>query len=338
MKLLFVSATVLAGLSAQAWATSINELRIDASTNGSVTTLSVIQEDSVLGNTITNTLGGHTSLPIKGSWNSIVINQQGGNNTLYGSVKAGAGSTTASLNASYAGGGNTHSLTIGTTTAPVNPTVVIAVTGGGSNTITDTLDGTSLNYNLTLAGASNGITNAIGATGAVALTETITGDSNTIGNTVTGATSYTQHLTVNGSSNNIANTISGGGANSLTQDIESSSNVITTNLLGGGQTATLSLDANSLVTYTQNSSGAGSNAYVTLNHVTGSSTAAVVNVTQTALATNAVATLLVNGGSYTTGTTLAGGAGINVSQNSPGAILNASVAAAGNGYTANFTQ
>ena len=105
--------------------------------------LSITQDDANLGNQVSGTPGGSSALPVEGPWKTISINQQGGTNKFYGSVKAGGGSTTATLSASYTGGKNTHSLAIGATTAPTNPTVAIAVTnnGGGTNTITDTLDG-----------------------------------------------------------------------------------------------------------------------------------------------------------------------------------------------------
>ncbi len=337
MKSLLLSATILAGLSVPAWA-GINDLEIDAASNGSVGTLSIVQDDTNLGNQVSATSGGGSAMPVKGPWHTISINQSGGGNKLYGSIKAGSGSTTAALTASYTGAGNSHSLTIGATTAPVNPQLSITV-AGASNTITDTLDGNALNYTLNITGSSNTLTNAIGATGAVTLSQAITGGNNTVSNTVTGATGFSHTLTVAGSGNAITNTVSGGGTTAITQDIQSDSNSITTNLDGGSQTASLSVDAASFVTYTQTSTGSGSNAAVTLSGVTGASALpAVVNLTQTAAAVGATATLSVNGGTFKMGTSLPGGVGVNVYQNSPGAILNASVAANANGYTANFTQ
>jgi len=144
---------------------------------------------------------GAARLPISGPWSTIVINQTGSGNVLRtaagGTITSKAGSTSASLTANYtttAAGGNVHSLTIGKTTTPLNPSVVIFVKNNGAsdNTVTDTLDGASLSYNLGLLGTGNAVTNTVSAaTGGITLTQGnsaygvaggygIAGDSNTV--------------------------------------------------------------------------------------------------------------------------------------------------------------
>ena len=127
----------------------------------------------------------------------------------------------------------------------------------------------------------------------------------------------------------------------------SSNNTVNTSVTGGGaQTASLSTSGSSYVDYGLTSAANGSYANVSLNSVTGiSGTPAVVRVEQTVNAPGATAMLTVNGGGNTMGvlgsvpgTYSASGAGVAVYQNSSGAYLNASVTAAGNGYTAKFTQ
>ncbi len=349
MKSVLLGATVLMGLSVPAWASSLNEIRIDATTAGSVKTLSITQDDANLGNQVGGLAGGSSTLPVKGPWKTISIDQQGGTNVFNGSLKASGGSTTANLSASYAGGKNTHSLEIGTTTAPANPTVAIAVTnnGGGTNTITDRLDGNSLTYNLALAGTGNTLTNTVTASsGAVTLNQGglggygITGNNNTVGNNVSGVTSFTHNLTLVGNSNTIANTASNGGDKTITQNITGDGNTVTMTLdAAGTQGAALTVGSSSKVNYTLLASAPGTSANVNLSNVIGAaSAAAVVNVTQTAAATGSTANLMVFGGGFTMGATLPGSAGVNVYQNSPAANLSATVTANAIGYTANFTQ
>jgi hypothetical protein len=348
MKTYLLGATVLIGLAAPAWATSLNNIRIDAVSNGGAAkTLQITQDDVNLNNQVSGNSAGTTSFAAAGTWHSVNINQQGGNNKLYGSIKAGGASSTSSLTASYTGGNNTHSLTIGGTTAPVNPTVAITVnnTGAETNTITDTLDGTSLSYNLALTGTGNTLTNAVAATGAIALNQGggsygVTGNDNTISNTVSGVASFTHNLTLTGNSNSITNAASGGGDKTITESIASDNNTVSVSLTGSGtQSAALTSDSGSKLDFILTAAAANSAANIILSNVSGAASApAVIRVTQTALADGATANLSVSGGTYTMGTTLTGGAGAIVTQNSPGAYLNASVAAAANGYTVNITQ
>lgn len=343
-----LGATVLIGLSGPGWAANLNDIRIDATTAGSVKTLSITQDDANLANQVSATSGGGSALPVKGPWKTISIDQQGGTSKFYGSVKAGGGSTNATLNASYAGGGNSHGLAIGATTAPTDPTVTIAVTnnGVGTNTITDTLDGSALTYNLTLTGTGNTLTNSVGATGAVTLNQGgggygITGDGNTISNTVAGVASFTHNLTIAGSNNIITNLASNGGNKTITQDITGDGNSVAITLdAAGNQTAALTVGSASLVDYTLHSSGAGSAANINLSNVVGAggTTPAVINIIQTAAAAGATANLTVNGLTHEMGAGLTGGSGVYVYQNSPAAYLNSTVTANTNGYTVNVTQ
>ena len=242
MKSVLLGATVLIGLSAPAWATSLNEIRIDATgTGNSVNTLSITQDDAHLANQVGGLTGGTTALPVKGSWKTVTIDQQGGTNVFNGSLKATGGSANATLNASYAGGKNTHSLEIGTTTAPANPTVIIAVTnnGLGTNTINDKLDGTALSYNLALTGTGNSVTNTVAATGAITLNQGggsygITGNNNTVSNSVSGVTSFTHDLTLTGNGNTITNTAIDGGDKTITQAITGDGNNVSMTLDAAG--------------------------------------------------------------------------------------------------------
>lgn len=347
MRSVLLGATVLMGLSAPAWATSLNEIRIDATTAGTIKTLSITQDDANLANQVGGLTGGITTLPVKGSWKTVTIDQQGGTNVFNGSLKATGGSANATLNASYAGGKNTHSLEIGTTTAPANPTVVIAVTNNGSstNTITDTLDGTGLSYNLALTGTGNSVTNTVAATGAITLNQGggsygITGNNNTVSNSVSGVTSFTHNLTLTGDGNTITNMASDGGNKTITQAITGDGNTVSMTLdAAGTQDATLTVGSSSKVNFTLLGSAAGGSANINLTNVIGdASAAAVVNVTQTAAATGSTANLTILGGTYTMGAGLPGGASVNVYQNSPAAYLNGSVTANTNGYTVNIVQ
>lgn len=347
MRTTLLSAAILMGFAAPAFA-QINNIRIDASTSGSVKTLAITQDDANLGNQVSGNAGGTTSLPVVGPWKTISISQVGGTNVFYGSIKANSGSTTASLTASYTGGNNTQSLTIGGTTAPTNPSVSIAVdntTGVSTNTITDTLDGTSLAYNLTVTGTGNSVTNAVAASAGVTLNQGgggygITGDNNTISNTVSGVTSFTHDLTVTGSGNTITNAASNGGNKTITQSVASSNNSLTMTLNGAGdQSAAMTVDSGSTVNYTLNNAAIGSAANINLSNVVGlGGIPAVVNVTQTASAGDATANVTINGGIYTMGSTLTGSAGVIIYQNSASANLNLVTTANANGYTVHVTQ
>jgi hypothetical protein len=346
MKSILLGATILMGLAAPGWA-DINNIRIDASSNGGkVTTLAITQDDSHLANQVSGNAGGATPFPLAGPWDTVSINQQGGSNKLYGSVKATSGSTAASLTASYTGGNNTHSLTIGNTAAPANPVVAIVVnnTGVGANTITDTLNGATLSYNLSVTGTDNAVTNSVGATGAITLNQGgsygITGNSNTVSNTAAGVASFTNNLTLAGSFNTITNTASGGGDKTITESVASDHNTVAVSLTGTGtQIAGVTSDSGSQIDLDLTSQAANSSANLILSNVIGAASAAAkITITQTAVADGATAILSVSGGTFTMGNTLAGGVGANVYQNSAGAYLNASVAAAANGYTVNITQ
>ena len=142
MKKLLLGTTLLAGLAGPAFAASLNTIAIDATGNGSnsaVQSLSIIQD----GSTNTNTVSGNglssssaTQLPVRGTWNSIAINQTGGKNTLKGAIKTStSSSSTASLDANYmttSTGANVHSLTIGGSAAPANPSVTVFVKNNGT--------------------------------------------------------------------------------------------------------------------------------------------------------------------------------------------------------------
>jgi hypothetical protein len=430
MKKLLLGTTILVGLAGPVFAASLNTIAIDATGNGgnsAVQSLSIIQDDI----TSTNTVSGNgsssssaTQLPVRGTWNSISISQAGGNNTLKGAIKTSTSlSSTASLNANYvttSTGANTHSLTIGGTAAPANPSVTIFVKNNGSaaNTVTDTLDGASLSYDLGLQGTGNTVTNNVSAgVGGITLTQggstygissnygiagdgntvsnalssaggtvfaalMVNGDTNSVTNTVTtsggaitltqggagygitgggnsvtntigqsvAVNSFTQHLAVNGSGNTIVSTVDSAGAKVVDLSLlaSSSNNTVNTSVTGGGaQTANLSTSGSSYVDYGLTSAANGSYANVSLNSVTGvSGTPAVVRVEQTLNAPGATATLTVNGGGNTMGvlasvpgtTYASSGAGVSVYQNSASAYLNATVTAAGNGYTAKFAQ
>lgn len=341
LKSALLAATAVIALTGAAEA-QVNSIAIGVNGGGTVKTLAINQDDVNLGNVVSANPNGSGSLPVRGPWNSISTNQAGGANSFNGALTSGAGSTTASLNAGYTGGRNAHTLSIGGTTAPVNPTVTISAhnTGGGANTIVDTLNGTSLNYNLSLSGTGNSLTNSVAATGAVALGQTITGSNNTVGNTVSGVASFDHTLGLSGSGNVIANTANTGGAKTISQSITGSDNLVTVGLTGAGtQSAYLTTDSTTRVDFTQDSAAANSHADVYLSSVTGAlGTAAKVTLTQTAAADGAAAVLGVYGGSYTMGTSGPGGAGVYVNQNSPGAVLNATVTAGANGYTASFVQ
>ncbi len=343
MKSVLLGATILMGLSAPGWATSLNEIRIDATTAGSVKTLSITQDDANLTNQVGGLTGGTSALPVKGTWKTVSIDQQGGTNVFNGSLKATSGSATATLGASYAGGKNTHSLEIGTTTAPANPTVAIAVTnsGLGTNTITDTLDGSALTYNLALTGTGNSLTNAVSASGAVILNQGggsygITGNNNTVGNNVSGVTGFTHNLTLAGNGNIIANTATNGGAKAITQAITGDGNTVSMTLdAAGSQSSALTVDVGSTVNYTLLASAVGGAQAINLSNVFGAAGGqAVINVTQTAAASGATANLTVAGGTYTMG----GPVGVNVYQNSPAAFLSATTTANTIGYTINIAQ
>src|SRR5712691_179200 len=328
LKSTLLAATAAIALTGTAAAANPNSIGIDVSGTGSTSTLAITQDDANLANSVSN-LAGNGPLPVRGPWSTVSIDQQGGNNALRGSLQANTGSTTASLSASYAGGNNTHTLNVGGTAAPTNPRLTISVTnnGAGTNTISDTLNGTAVTYGLTILGTSNSLTNSVAASGAVALNQTITGSNNTV-----------------------ANTANGGGAKTIGQTIVGSNNTVTVGLTGTGtQSSTLTTDSGTLVDFTETSAGNNTAAVVGLSNVIGAAGAAAkVVVNQTTLADNATANVNVAGGAFTMGTIpgslvshgFAGSPnpGVYVYQNSPSATLNAVVTAGANGYTAKFFQ
>jgi len=351
LKSTLLAASAVIALTGAAGAAGVNTIGIDSGA-GSTNTLAIIQDDANLNNIVGNGVGTG-SLAIVGPWDNVSIDQQGGNNAFKGtSLKANAASTTASLTANYSGGKNTHTLNVGAATAPTNPSLTINVTnnGAGTNTITDTLNGTALTYGLTILGTSNSLTNSVAASGAIALNQTITGSTNTVGNTVSGVASFTNTLALTGSGNTIANTASGGGAKTIGQTIVGSNNSVTVGLTGTGtQSSTLTTDSGTKVDFTQTSAANNTAAVVGLSNVIGAGgTAAKVVVNQTTLADNATANVNVAGGTFTMGT-ISGSLvshgfsgspnpGVYVYQNSPSATLNAVVTAGANGYTAKFFQ
>ena len=194
-------------------ALAANVVRIDISGGGAARTLTITQDATASSSIITaNGLAGGAQLPVRGAWNELIVNQQGGGNILQGAVTATGGSTTASLNLAYGsagdGGSNHHTLSIGQTTAPANPDVDVSVVNtepdevGAENVIVDTLNGGTLDYDLTINGSNTEVTNSVAATGAVTLNLTVSGGTlagggNTVTNTISNATSASVTVAVN---------------------------------------------------------------------------------------------------------------------------------------------
>lgn len=349
-------------LASAAWlaadgAFAANTLNIDISGGGTVRSLRIRQDN--VGPTHVITANGATNgaaLPIRGAWNTIAITQIGESNTLGGAFTS-SGSTTAALSLTYGaagtGGNNHHTLTIGGTTAPVNPSVTVAVINSdptnAANTITDVLDGSSLTYNLTLNGTDNVISNTLAATGAVTLTESIAGGvlglGNTVTNNVTGATSISGSITIASDDNDVSNVSNGAGAKTFSVTLPvggADGNTISNDFTGGTGTQVSNLTVTgvtSRVDYSVEASGVGSTVNTTLSNTVGAAGAAgVVRVVQTG--SGASLGLTVNGGAFTMGsdTVDALTGGILVSQESPGATANLIVTAGDNGYTFAINQ
>lgn len=351
--LLMASAAWLAADAALA----ANTLNIDISGSGTVRTLRIRQDANGPNHVISaNGLGGGGTLPVRGAWNTLSITQIGQSNTLAGAITS-TGSTTAALSLTYGaagtGGNNNHSLTIGATTAPVNPTVTVAVINSdptnAANTITDVLDGSSLTYALTLNGSDNTIANTLAATGAVSVTETINGGAdgvgNTVTNTITGATSITGTIVIASDDNDVTNVSNGAGAKTFSVTLPNGGadgNTISNNFTGGSGTQISNLTVTgvtSRVDYGVVASGVGSTVNATLNNVEGVAGAAgVVRVLQTG--NGASLGLTINGGGFEMGSdtvdTLTGG--VLVAQTSAGASANLIINASGDGYTFAITQ
>lgn len=338
-------------------ALAANTLNIDISNGGTVRSLRINQDAN--GPTHVVTANGATNgaaLPVRGAWNTIAITQIGQSNTLAGAITS-TGSTTAALSLTYGaagtGGANHHSLTIGGTTAPVNPSVTVAVVNtdptNATNTITDVLDGSSLTYALTLNGADNVISNTLAATGAVSVTESITGGAlgvgNTVTNTITGATSISGSISIASNDNDVSNISNGAGAKTFSVNLPSGGadgNTISTDFTGGSGTQISNLTVTgvtSRVDYSVEASGAGSTVNTTLSNAVGTAGAAgVVRVVQTG--SGASLGLTVNGGAFTMGSDTVGAltGGILVTQANPGASANLIVNAGGDGYTFAISQ
>jgi hypothetical protein len=351
--LLMASAVWLAADAALA----ANTLNIDISGGGTVRSLRIRQDAN--GPTHVISANGATNgaaLPVRGAWNTIAITQIGQSNTLAGAITS-SGSTTAALSLTYGaaatGGNNHHSLTIGGTTAPVNPSVTVAVINSdptnATNTITDVLDGSNLTYALTLNGADNVVSNTLSATGAVNVTETINGGAlgvgNTVTNTVTGATSINGTIVIASDDNEVTNTSNGAGAKTFSVTLPSGGadgNTISTDFTGGSGTQVSNLTVTgvtSRVDYSVEASGVGSTVNTTLSNAVGTAGAAgVIRVVQTG--SGASLGLTVNGGAFTMGSdtvdSLTGG--ILVTQANPGATANLIVTAGGDGYTFAISQ
>jgi hypothetical protein len=345
-------------LAAAGPAMAANTIKLDITGAGNgVKTLSITQDASNASNTITTTgAAGGAQIPIHGKWNSISITQTGAANVLKSTgINGTAGSTTASLNLSYdsgsSSGGNTHNLVIGGATQPANATVTATVVNtdlaAGANTITDTLDGTSLAYTLDIDGTNNSVTDTIAASGAVTLSQTLhggtTGSGNTVTNTITGATSANVTLAAFSNGNSISNTSDGSGDKTISITLPSGGadgNTISNNFTGGSGTQSSTLLVNgttSRVDFGLTASGATTTSAVTLTDVVGAAGAAAkLALSQTG--NNTSLTLGVTGTGFTMGSSLAGGAGVVITQASNNAVLNANIAASGNGYTYSISQ
>jgi len=351
--LLMASAAWLAADAALA----ANVLNIDISGSGTVRTLRIRQDANGPSHVVSaNGLAGGGAFPVRGAWNTLSITQIGQSNTLAGAITSSA-STTAALSLTYgaaaAGGNNSHSLTIGNTTAPVNPTVTVAVINSapadGANTITDVLNGSSLTYALTVNGTENSITNTLAAIGAVNVTETINGGSdglgNTVLNTITGATSITGTIVIASDDNDVTNISDGAGAKTFSVNLPNGGadgNTISNDFTGGSGTQISNLTVTgvtSRVDYGVAASGAGSTVNATLSDVEGVAGAAgVVRVLQTG--NGASLGLTINGGGFEMGSdtvdTLTGG--ILVAQTTAGASATLIINAGGDGYTFAISQ
>jgi fibronectin-binding autotransporter adhesin len=249
-KLLLVATALVASQTAASASNYINLDNPDTN-NDFVNSLSITQ-DTASANASNNISGnGSTSaLHVNGPWDSITVNQYGGNNVLKGNgLKTNTSSTTASITATYGlqtgssttgtQGFNTHSLTIGATNAPVNPSVTISVANtaatpasGNANTITDAINvggGGTLTYGLTVTGDTNTIANTVSGGGNTTLTEGITASSaNTVTNSLTagGAVSYILAIS-GGNGNTVSNTVNTSGAVSMNQTLTGASNSVT---------------------------------------------------------------------------------------------------------------
>jgi len=334
-------------------ALAANVIRIDISGTGTARTLTITQDATHPSNILTaNGQAGGGQLPVRGAWNEFIVNQQGAGNVLQGAVTATGGSTTASLNLAYGasadGGANQHTLSIGQTTAPANPDVDVNVVNtepaevGAENIIVDTLNGTSLDYDLTINGSTTHVTNTIAATGAVALNlnisgGTLAGGGNTVTNTISAATSANVTVAIDSDNNTVTNTSNSAGAKMFTVNLVGAGdgNTVSNDFTGGSgaQSSTLTLTgATSRVNFDLDSSSVGSSSAITLSNFVGAGGAAgAVTVDQTGA--GVTLGLTVNGGAFTVGA-----GGVQVTQAGAGAVTDLVYNAAANGYAITISQ
>ena len=234
-----------------------NYINLDS---GGVSTLTINQDTANNSNAIGST---KTPVSIGGSWKTISVNQYGGGNTLSGSVMSSSGSTKASISATYGasggtGGFNVHSLTVGQTNAPVDPSITVSMVNNATtpdatseNKATDVLDTPgALTYSLTVNGNSNTLANTVSAGDTTKLTESITSNSNTVTNKLTSTATTTYALNISGGdSNTIKNTVNAGSI-SMSQTVTGASNSITDSV--GGTTAATSYSETLNVTGSNN--------------------------------------------------------------------------------------
>ncbi len=185
--LLLATTTALVGVAGLARAAdptvAANDLFIDVGTNGSATSLIIVQDSANPHNLISGAEGSpDTAYAVKGQWDSVSVTQTGtsgksGSNVLKGGgIAAQNGPSGNTLVASYTTTGNAdnvHSLTIagdgsssGPSSAALNITMANngAVAGTNDNTVTDafTTNG-ALAYTLNVSGNTNAINNVISA-------------------------------------------------------------------------------------------------------------------------------------------------------------------------------
>lgn len=344
---LMASSAVLA--TSAAYATpAANTLYISGDQPASMT---ITQDSTDVGNAIGSSGSAFT---LSGAIKTIVIDQTGTGNSLAGSITVGSvGSNAADLTQEYKGSGyNTATVNIGASKAPNKLTGSIAFTStatGSSdkNTLIETAntDG-ALTYAIAVSGKGNSLTDSLSATGDITNTQTIATDTNTVSNTITGATTIALTNDIAGiAGNSITTTSLGSGAKVVNNKIVSGSaaHTITTefNSVAGAQSSALTITGGQ-VDFGLNSNAASSSSTVALTDVAASGTAAKVGIIQTANAASAVANLTVVGTGFSTGTI--GGVGSNanyavyVNQNTPSAVLNASLTATANSYTVNISQ
>lgn len=347
-----LAGTALAALAATP-SLAANVLRIDISGTGTVRTLTITQDATHASNVLTaNGQAGGAQLPVRGAWNEFIVNQQGAGNIVQGAVTSTGGSTTASLNLAYgaaaAGGANQHTLSIGQTTAPANPDIDVSILNtepadvGAENVVVDTLDGASLDYDLTINGSTTHVTNTIAASGAVAVNLNLTGGTlagggNTVTNTISAATSASVTVAVDSDDNTVTNTSNGAGAKTFSVNLVGAAdgNTVVNDFTGGSgaQSSTLTLTgATSRVNFDLASSSAGSSSAITLSNFVGAGGAAG-NVTVDQTGAGVTLGLTVNGGAFTVGA-----GGVQVTQASAGAVTDLVYNAAANGYAVTISQ